>query len=1184
MIDADVLLGDTKKQVVALVDDLRNVVATDARAAAHVEGEYSRAHAAGRTAFGQAEWAEGLYSQVAVAWVLGCVFVRFCEDNELIDDALLGGPGIRSQIARDHRAAHLQAHPADDDRHWLREVFGRLRSLPATGDIFGSHNPVWADGLMPSADGARKLREELTRLDPETGELRHNFTDPSWDTRFLGDLYQDLSEHAKKTYALLQTPVFVEEFILDRTLDPAIATFGLADATIIDPTCGSGHFLLGAFARLFHRWVEIEPATNRRELARRSIDAIGGIDLNPFAASIARFRLLVAALRAGGDKRLVDAPAYEIHVAVGDSLLHGDPPGALPGMHTPGEEESLLANHGYESEDIGQARKLLGREWTAVVGNPPYIIVKDPALNQAYRSRFPTCHRQYSLGVPFTERFWQLARVDSDQSRAGYIGMITANSFMKGEFGRKLIEDWFPAHEVTHILDTSGVYVPGHGTPTVILLGRNRHPRSEVPVRCAMGIRSEPARPAVPAAGLVWRSIVEMVDREGAANSFVSVADIDRRRLSTHPWSLSGGGSAALKEHLEGVGRPLESFIEHVGYTGQTNADDAFLASLAVHQRFGGSAKLIRRVVVGEEVRDYSLRDGDYAFFPYADSKLIDIAQDQDWERRLWPLRTALWARATFSKQTYRVEGRPWWEWHQVALHRLRVPLSIAFVHVSTHNHFVLDRAGLIFNRSAPIIKLRPDASEDDHLRLLATLNSSSGCFWMKQVFPDKGSQGVSEGLKSEAWERFYNFDGTKLKLFPVPVAAATDTARTLDSLAQQLMSQSPAAICQRGVPTRVELARCQIEALDVRRRMIAAQEHLDWQTYGFFGLTDGRGVAPDVDPPLSLGERAFEIVLARRIARGEEQSTWFTRHGSTPITDLPTHWPEWYTALVEERISLIEESSRLEILERPENKRRWLDESWESQLHTALREWLSDRLEQGSYWDSPALTTVARLSAAVRHDEDFIVIARMYCERDDLDLGRLVEELVFEDSVPYLAVQRHTEAGLAKYQAWRRTWQVQRREDDGESVGPAPAPPKFSPSDFTGMTWRRRGKFDMPKERFISYPGAERETDATMVIGWAGWNHLDRARALAAWYLQARRDGRDAAHLTPLLAGLAELVPWLEQWYDEPNPDPALDRPGTQIAALVDTELRSLSLTHDDLDAWRPEKKRAGRARKAAT
>ena len=66
------------------------------------------------------------------------------------------------------------------------------------------------------------------KIDPNTGVLVHDFTDPEWDTRFLGDLYQDLSEEARKKYALLQTPVFVEEFILDRTLDPAIEEFGLA--------------------------------------------------------------------------------------------------------------------------------------------------------------------------------------------------------------------------------------------------------------------------------------------------------------------------------------------------------------------------------------------------------------------------------------------------------------------------------------------------------------------------------------------------------------------------------------------------------------------------------------------------------------------------------------------------------------------------------------------------------------------------------------------------------------------------------------------------------------------------------------------------------------------------------------------------------------------------------------------
>ncbi|MBK7832470.1 MAG: hypothetical protein IPJ56_09030 [Gemmatimonadetes bacterium] len=66
------------------------------------------------------------------------------------------------------------------------------------------------------------------------------------DTRFLGDLYQDLSEAVRKRYALLQTPEFVEEFILDQTLDPAIAEFGLKDVTSSILPAARGTFLLGA--------------------------------------------------------------------------------------------------------------------------------------------------------------------------------------------------------------------------------------------------------------------------------------------------------------------------------------------------------------------------------------------------------------------------------------------------------------------------------------------------------------------------------------------------------------------------------------------------------------------------------------------------------------------------------------------------------------------------------------------------------------------------------------------------------------------------------------------------------------------------------------------------------------------------------------------------------------------------
>jgi hypothetical protein len=341
---------------------------------------------------------------------------------------------------------------------------------------------------------------------------------PSGDTRFLGDLYQDLSESARKKFALLQTPQFVVDFLLDKTLEPAVVTFDLDQVRLIDPTCASGHLLLGTFDRLFHHWQKREPGGNPRGHVIKALDAVHGVDLNPFAVAIARFRLVVAALRACEISRLADAPDLDnhIHLAVGDSLLGGlrfDRSGRGEGQAFLETSERAIAPDAYATETPQELNAILGRQYHAVVGNPPYITPKDPAQNKAYRERYPrTCHRQYSLGVPFTERFFDLAQASPDDpTRIGYVGMITANSFMKREFGKKLIEQYFPTVDLTHVIDTSGAYVPGHGTPTVILLGRNRKPIGEQ-VRAVLGIRGEPTTPDDPSQGIVWRSIVDHLE------------------------------------------------------------------------------------------------------------------------------------------------------------------------------------------------------------------------------------------------------------------------------------------------------------------------------------------------------------------------------------------------------------------------------------------------------------------------------------------------------------------------------------------------------------------------------------------------------------------------------------------------------------------------------------------------
>jgi SAM-dependent methyltransferase len=394
-----------------------------------------------------------------VHWILACVFVRFVEDNGLVERPFLSGPGERLRLARDRHEAFFRADPRAEERDFLHACFREAAALPGLGPLFADtrHNPLWR--LPVSSDGAMALRRFFQEADPDTSELRRDFTDAQLGTRFLGDLYQDLSEAAKKRFALLQTPEFIEEFILDRTLEPAIREFGWRDVRLIDPTCGSGHFLLGAFHRPFDLWTRNEPARNTRDCAQKALAAVCGVDINPFAVAIARFRLLVVALNACGIARLRGAPDFCIEVATGDSLLHGrrfmDTRGwqqemrftPAPGMH-----------HVYYEEDPDLLDRILGRQYHAVVGNPPYITVKDPALNEAYRQRYFTCYRSYSLAVPFTERFVDLTIPAENGSAAGFVGMITANSFMKREFGKKLIEQFLPRFDLTHVIDTAGAY------------------------------------------------------------------------------------------------------------------------------------------------------------------------------------------------------------------------------------------------------------------------------------------------------------------------------------------------------------------------------------------------------------------------------------------------------------------------------------------------------------------------------------------------------------------------------------------------------------------------------------------------------------------------------------------------------------------------------------------------------
>ena len=229
-----------------------------------------------------------------------------------------------------------------------------LLGLPALGGLF-------AQGQLPhlreSRIENRRLLAAVWRLAwmrPEGQPLtRVNWRD--METEELGSVYEGLLEltplvsatnksftfaegaegrgNARKTSGSYYTPDALVQALLDETLNPLIeetiagkhdqaAIEALLNLRLIDPACGSGHFLLAAARRLASRIARLSsPGTPSqadyrhwlREVARRTLF---GVDKNPMAIELAKVALWIETVEPGKPLSFLDA-----HLRCGDSLL-----------------------------------------------------------------------------------------------------------------------------------------------------------------------------------------------------------------------------------------------------------------------------------------------------------------------------------------------------------------------------------------------------------------------------------------------------------------------------------------------------------------------------------------------------------------------------------------------------------------------------------------------------------------------------------------------------------------------------------------------------------------------------------------------------------------------------------------------------------------------------------------------
>ncbi len=292
------------------------------------------------------------------------IFLLTAEDRELlhmpgatVQARKLYADGYSLGLLRD-RAVRRAAWDRHDDR-WegLLITFSALASgeprlgLPALDGLF-------ATGSISDLEAARLSNRALMEGIYRLAWLRENsgLFQVNWrnmETEELGSVYESLLEltprltndghalgfaeggetkgHARKTTGSYYTPDALVQKLLDSALDPVLdhaeaeaddPAQALLGVTVIDPACGSGHFLLAAARRIATRLAKaraagVASASDFRHALRDVVrSCIHGVDRNPMAVELTKVALWIETVEPGKPLGFLDAS-----IRCGDSLL-----------------------------------------------------------------------------------------------------------------------------------------------------------------------------------------------------------------------------------------------------------------------------------------------------------------------------------------------------------------------------------------------------------------------------------------------------------------------------------------------------------------------------------------------------------------------------------------------------------------------------------------------------------------------------------------------------------------------------------------------------------------------------------------------------------------------------------------------------------------------------------------------
>ena len=279
----------------------------------------------------------------------------------------------------------------------------------------------------------------------------------------------------KKAGGVYYTPTYIVDYIVEHTVGEALAETGTPETAaklrILDPACGSGSFLLGAYQRLLDWHLQYYLAHDPERHARRRqppvvrlaendwrltiserkrilLNNLYGVDIDRQAVEVTKLNLLLKCLEGVAEQtegrylrpgkrnrqmmrlmmheRLL--PNIDANIRCGNSLIGSD---YSTGRLAIDEEEQRRVNAFDWERGFPEVMKAGG--FDCVIGNPPYYKVSgatDAETYAYYAAGFRTASFKIELYALFAERSLCLLR------SGGLHSFIVPNSFLAGTYLR----------------------------------------------------------------------------------------------------------------------------------------------------------------------------------------------------------------------------------------------------------------------------------------------------------------------------------------------------------------------------------------------------------------------------------------------------------------------------------------------------------------------------------------------------------------------------------------------------------------------------------------------------------------------------------------------------------------------------------------------------------------------------